>query len=95
MKSHYCCHQDDLARDVKILDGESEAVFPISKRVMNFTRKNKCVSHLMISMASHIRSWANLICVVIILCSADSTNQLEDMVDYFEERYQVLGVQVR
>jgi hypothetical protein len=46
------------------LDGEREAIFPISGRVMNFTRKN----------------------------SADPSNQLFDMIQYFEEFYTTLSM---
>jgi hypothetical protein len=46
------------------LDGEQEAVFPLSGRRMNFTRKN----------------------------SADPSNQLHEMIEYFEEIYTSLSI---
>lgn len=53
--------------DVKTLAGEQKALFPISRRSLNFKRKN----------------------------NADRRNQLDDMVEYFIERYNELGIKTK
>lgn len=59
--------EEAYRKDVLALDGEEEAVFPVSGRRLRFTGKS----------------------------SADPNNNLHELVEYLEERYQVMGVPTR